>query len=203
MPPFDGSHYVLKRQLLKFIGRGFGIYDPAGNQILQADETPLQWREELRLYGGLGMRQELIGIFARSYVNFAATYDIVDMTNGHKIGAFGRRWLHSMVRDEWTFLDHMDRQIGVVIEDSLGLALLRRTVAILVPQNYDLVVGNQKVVDFRQNFNPFTYHLNINFLTPPAHFDRRLGIAAAVLLGTIEGRQEERHQILNPLNDMF
>jgi hypothetical protein len=36
----------------------------------------------------------------------------------------------------------------------------------------------------------FSYQLDIDFSDDKAHrFDRRLGIAAAILLGTIEGKQ--------------
>ena len=52
-----------------------------------------------------------------------------------------------------------------------------------------MIVGGKKVVDFKQNFNPLTYHLNVDFLVPAAEFDRRLGLAAAVLLAAIEGKQ--------------
>lgn len=187
--PFDGQHYVLKQRLLRLFGRGFGIYDASGQLVLQANETPFRWREELRLSGGYGMNQELIGIFGRSVFDFGATYDVVDLTNGSKIGALQRLGLQSLVRDEWVVLDAWDREIGRMQEDTLGLALVRRFLASLIPQNYDLLIGGQKVVDLRQNFNPFTYHLHIDFLTPPQHFDRRLGLAAAVLLGAIEGRQ--------------
>ena len=81
------------------------------------------------------------------------------------------------------------RSYGQVLEDSVALGLIRRFASNLVPQSYDLIVGGTKVADLRQNFNPFTYHLRIEFGVPPAAFDRRLGLAAAVLLGVIEGRQ--------------
>jgi hypothetical protein len=76
-----------------------------------------------------------------------------------------------------------------LIEDSLALALIRRLLTNLVPQNYDLLVGETRKVDLKQNFNPFSYHLGIEFFSPPQDFDRRMGLAGAVLLAAIEGRQ--------------
>ena len=198
MLSLNENRYVLKRQLLRVFGRGFGIYDERNALVLQADEAFFRIREEIRLRGGYGTADS-IGIFAQSVFSFAATYDVVDLTNDAMIGGLRRKWLQSTLRDEWTLLDPWGREIGTVIEDSMGLALLRRFLVSLVPQNYDLFVGGRKVVDLRQNFNPFTYHLNIDFLVPPAEFDRRLGIAAAVLLGAVEGRQQGGS---NPIGDM-
>jgi hypothetical protein len=68
--------------------------------------------------------------------------------------------------------------------------LVRRFLLNLIPQNYDLLVDGRRVADFRQNFNPFSYHLNIDFSEDTqGRVDRRLGIAAAVLIAAIEGRQ--------------
>lgn len=185
---FGGDRYVLKRKLFKLFGGGFNIYDASGAQVLYANEKAFRLKEDIRLLDGA--RREVVGIFARSIIDFSAAYDVVDLTNNLKLGALRRKGFHSLVRDEWDVLDAHDRPVGQVIEDSLALGLVRRFASNLVPQNYDLTVGGQKTVDLRQNFNPFNYHLHIDFLVPPAAFDRRVGLAAAVLLAAIEGRQQ-------------
>jgi len=191
--PFTQDNYVLKRQLLKLVGASFNIYGPDGTQVLQANQKGFRLKEDIRLLGGPGLKQELIGIFARQVLDISAAYDVVDLTSQTKIGALRRKGLHSIARDEWIVLDAYDREVGTLIEDSLGMALLRRLVAnfvgSLIPQNYDLNIGGQRVVDLKQNFNPFSYHLNIRFETSPQQFDRRVGLAAAVLLAAIEGKQ--------------
>jgi len=100
----------------------------------------------------------------------------------------GKGW-KSIVRDEWLVFDAHEREIGTIHEDNMALALVRRFLTNLVPQNYDAVVNGQTVADFRQNFNPFSYNLNILFPLPDQAFDRRMGVAAGVLLASIEGRQ--------------
>lgn len=73
----------------------------------------------------------------------------------------------------------------------MWVALARRLLTNIIPQNYDMLIGGQRVVDYAQNFNPFTYHLRIDFNWDRQNqVDRRLGIAAAVLLAVIEGRQK-------------
>jgi hypothetical protein len=84
----------------------------------------------------------------------------------------------------------MDVKRGEITEDNMMLALIRRLLTNLVPQNYDMVFDGTKVADFGQGFNPFAYHLNIDFsMDSGKKLDPRLGIAAAVLLATLEGRQ--------------
>ena len=52
-------------------------------------------------------------------------------------------------------------------------------------------IGGTSVAEFKQNFNPFVTKLTLDF-SPDRHqkLDRRLGIAAGVLLCAIEGKQE-------------
>jgi hypothetical protein len=46
------------------------------------------------------------------------------------------------------------------------------------------------VADLRQNFNPFSYQLNVDFsMDVNKLLDRRLGLAAGILLAAVEGRQ--------------
>ncbi|MFM9874436.1 MAG: hypothetical protein ACKVQS_13355 [Fimbriimonadaceae bacterium] len=187
--PFSGNHFVLKRQLLKLIGASFNIYDVHGVQILQANQKGFKLKEDIRLMGGPGLQTELIGIFARKVMDFSASYDVMDLQTNQRIGVFRRKGWHSLARDEWIVMDANEVAIGTLIEDTLAMALLRRLLTNLIPQNYDLLVGEVRKVDLKQNFNPFSYHLGIEFFTPPQDFDRRMGLAGAVLLAAIEGRQ--------------
>jgi hypothetical protein len=42
----------------------------------------------------------------------------------------------------------------------------------------------------KQNFNPFSYELNVDFSMDINHrLDRRIGLAAGILLAAVEGRQ--------------
>ena len=81
--------------------------------------------------------------------------------------------------------------IGRLFEDSIGRALLRRfLLGSFFPQNYDLTIGAERVADLRQRFNLFAYRLDLDFSMDINHkLDRRLGIAAGILLAAIEGKQ--------------
>ncbi|MDI6769723.1 MAG: hypothetical protein QMD04_08610 [Anaerolineales bacterium] len=104
---------------------------------------------------------------------------------------FRRKGLKSMFRDEWEVLDAADQPIGMLFEDSVGQALLRRfLLGSLLPQNYDITIGDQRVADLRQKFALFGYQMLLDFsMDSGKKLDRRLGIAAGTLLAIIEGKQ--------------
>jgi len=187
--PFDGSQYVLKRHLLKLIGARFSIYDAGGNQVLVAEQQGFKLKEAIRLHPYDVSNPPVLGIFARKVMDFSGAYDVVDLTTNEKIAVFKRKGWNSIVRDEWELLDPWDRPLGQMLEDNMMMALVRRFLTNLVPQNYDLLVGGQRQVDLKQNFNPFSYHLNVTFDGAPSQFDRRIGLAGAILLAAIEGRE--------------
>jgi hypothetical protein len=157
-----------------------------------ANQKGFKLKEDIRvLVGG----QELFGIFARQVLDFSASYDIVDLTvtPNVRIGVLRRKgWKSSFVRDEWVVMDAFEKEIGTFFEDSAWMGVLRRMIDIarlVCPQNYDMVVGGTKVADFKQNFNPFNYHLNVLLMVPPEQMDRRIVLAAAILAAAIEGKQ--------------
>jgi hypothetical protein len=87
-------------------------------------------------------------------------------------------------------LNSTGQVFGTLFEDSMQLALIRRFLANLIPQNYDISVGGTTVADLKQRFNLFRYELDIDFSMDTANqLDRRLGIAAGILLAAVEGRQ--------------
>jgi uncharacterized protein YxjI len=188
-PIFQHSQYTLKRQVFALAGK-FRFYDPSGNLVLFSEQKMFKLREDIRVYSDENKSQEVLMIKARQIIDFSAAFDVVDSTTGQKIGALRRKGLASLLRDEWEVLDVGDNVIGTLFEDSMGLALLRRFLSGLIPQNYDMIVGSSRVADLKQNFNPFTYQLVLDFSMDTAgQLDRRVGIAAGILLAAIEGRQ--------------
>ena len=188
---FQHDRYLLKRQVLALTGK-FRIYDSLGNLILFSEQKMFRLREDIRVYADEARTQEVLIVKARQIVDFSAAYDVVDSTSQQKIGTLRRKGWRSLLRDEWQVLDTADQPIGLMFEDSPGLALLRRLVlGSLLPQNYDVTIGTQRVADIRQRFNLFAYHLDLDFsMDTGRQLDRRLGIAAAILLAAVEGKQK-------------
>ena len=190
-PSFEHNHYLLKRQVVALTGT-FRLYAPDGSLVLYSQQKMFRLKEDIRAYANEGKSQELLYIQARSIIDFSAAYDVIDSQTQQRLGMLRRRGLNSLLRDEWQVYDANERPLGILQEDDIRLALLRRYIAnSLVPQNYDLLIGSQRVADFRQRFNLLRYELDLDFsMDPHQQLDRRLGIAAALLLGVIERRQE-------------
>ena len=190
-PIFQHSSYELKRQAIALTGK-FRFYDPLGNLVMFSEQKMFKLREDIRVYSDESKSQEVLSIKARQFLDFSAAYDVVDTAMNQKVGVLRRKGLRSLLRDEWEVLDANDSVKGLLFEDSMGLALLRRLVlGNWLPQNYDITFGQTRVADLKQNFNLFRYELNLDFSMDVAHqLDRRLGIAAGILLAAVEGRQE-------------
>ena len=187
---FQHPNYLLKRQAIALTGK-FRFYDPMGNLVMFSEQKMFKWREDIRVYSDENKMQEVLSIKARQIVDFSAAYDVVDTALNQKVGALRRKGLRSILRDEWEVLDAGDNLKGLLFEDSMGLALLRRfLLGSWLPQNYDISFGEARVADLRQNFNLFRYELNLDFSMDAGHLlDRRLGLAAGILLAVVEGKQ--------------
>lgn len=191
-PSFQHSQYLLHRQVLALTGT-FRLYNPNGDLVGYSRQKMFKLREDIRLWSGEDRTTELLHIQARHVIDFSAAYDVIDSQTGHRVGMLRRRGWSSLARDTWQVYDSDERPLGQLLEDDLTRALLRRFIlGSWLPQNYDLIrEGNGRLADYRQRFNPFRYEMEIDFRENIAGvLDPRLGLAAALLIATVEGRQE-------------
>ncbi len=187
---FMYKQYLLKRQTFAMTGK-FRFYAPNEQLVLFSEQKMFKLREDIRVYSDEAKSQEVLSIKARQIIDFSAAYDVVDATTNQHVGTLRRRGLQSMFRDEWEVLNSSEQVIGSLFEDSMKLALIRRFLVNLIPQNYDITIGQSRVADLKQRFNIFRYELDLDFTMDTANqLDRRLGIAAAILLAAVEGRQQ-------------
>jgi len=191
--PFNQSRFVVRSKVFKLFGGAFHIYDDAGNLVMYSKQKAFKLKEDIRLYRDESMGTELLSIAARSVIDFSAAYDVIDATTRQKVGTLRRKGFSSMLRDAWEILDAHEHPVGTIREDSMFAALARRFIdaaAFFFPQKFHVEVGGATVCTFQQNFNPFVRKLAVDF-TPDVgqRLDRRLGLAAAVLLLAIEGKQ--------------
>jgi hypothetical protein len=187
---FENPNYLIRKKMLKLFGGVFHIFGPNGDVVLYSKMKAFKLKEDIRLYEGEDMATELLLITARTVLDISGVYDVTDSTTGERVGALQRKGMKSMLRDEWHILDTNDQQVGTIKEDSMVMAIIRRFVTSLIPQSYSGEVGGVPVFTFKQNFNPFVTKLNLDFSEDAnGALDRRLGIAAGVLLCAIEGKQ--------------
>lgn len=196
-PGFQYNQYLLKRQVLALTGK-VRLYEPGGQLVIYCEQKMFRLREDIRAYRDESKSQEVLLIKARQIIDFSAAYDVVDPIYNQQIGTLRRKGWRSLVQDEWEVLDPSGQIIAILREDNLTRALLRRfLLGTLLPQDYDLVAASSagptdvRLADLKQRFNLFRYELDLDFSMDPAQrVDRRLGIAAGILLAIIEGKQE-------------
>ena len=187
---FQYDQFLLKRQVFALTGK-FRLYNPQGQLVMFSQQKMFKLREDIRVYADEAKTRELLYIQARQIIDFAAAYDVIDSQSGLKVGVLRRQGFRSIVQDEWQVLDAADQPIGILREDSLAQALLRRfLLGTFLPQNYDLLFADTRVADLRQRFNLFRYELDIDCsMDASRRLDRRLAVAAGILLATVEGKQ--------------
>jgi hypothetical protein len=186
---FQYDRYLLKRQALALAGR-FRLYGPDGQLVLFSQQKVLSLKVDIRAYSDESRRQELLYIQARNTLDFSAAYDVADSQEGKRVGVLRRKGFPSLPYDHWEILGANGEPLGILTEDSKSLAMLRHlAVDSWLPQNYDILIESQQVAELRQRFNLTHFELVLDFHMDTARYlDHRLGIAAAILLGTIEAR---------------
>lgn len=181
-----GERYTVRKKTITFTGNQYHIYGPAQQLRFFVKQKLLTFKESITIYRDESMSRPLLKIQARRAISFNATYDI-STPCGEPIGALKHDSLRNIVRDRWLILSPNGTQIGLIEEDSTRLAIYRRMLFFLLPQRYDVSIHGKKVAVFRQHFNLFVSKIDIDFsLDPQGLLDRRLGIAAVVLLLAIQ-----------------
>lgn len=168
------------------VGSEFFIHAQSGELLLLAAQKGFKLKEEIDIFTDQGKTNCIMQIRARQIMDISAAYDVTDAKTGQRIAVFKRKGLKSILRDEWDVCGPNEEPYGQMVEDSMLLAVVRRFLSNWIPQNYDFNVNGTRVVDLKQNFNPFSYHLNIIM---EGQVDPKVAVAGAVLLAAIEGRQ--------------
>src|SRR3954470_15675148 len=155
-PRFQHPTYLIRKKLLQIFGASFNLYGPNGDLLFYSKQKAFKLKEDIRLYADESATEEVLTIHARSWLDFAAAYDVVDTQTGEKVGGLKRKGFKSLIRDEWTFMDADDNDVGLIQEDSMLLGLVRRFVPYghFIPQKFVGTVQGQPVGEFRQHFNP-------------------------------------------------
>jgi uncharacterized protein YxjI len=156
-----------------------------GELLAFAQQKRMAFREQVTLYADDTRRQPVLGFKARQVFDVGATYDVFDAA-GNPIGLFRKDFAGSLLRSTWLV---EQPGLGVVTgqERDVRVALLRRFFDSLswLPYHFDFTAGGQRVfsVDRRWGVRDW-YQVDI----PDPRIDRRLVIAMAVGLDTLQGR---------------
>ena len=183
------SQYVAKKAFFSFLGNSFRLLDAAGNLQFFVKQKAFKLKEEITVFKDEAQTQKRLTIKARGIGDFSGVYDITDAESGQAVGGAKRQGLKSLFKDEWDLLDPEGGVVGKVQEVGGILILLRRFLPI-IPQTYEVTLGQKLVGIIKQQFNPFQLAYDVDFSKGEGSFDPRLGVGMTVLLLAIEGGKQ-------------
>jgi hypothetical protein len=189
---FDVDAYFCRRKIIALVGK-ISVTDSSGAVVAFSRQKAFKLREEIRVFTDESEGTPLLMIKARNIIDFGATYDVT-APDGTAVGALRRKGFKSMVRDQWMVLGSGDSPDGSVDEaGATGLALARRFVpfvAWFVSQDYTMTVNGATVAQMQRNRNPFVSKLAVQVERRAPAAQRRLLLAAAVLLRIVAGKED-------------
>jgi len=189
--PFALDQYLARRKLLTLFTPKFHFYDPFGQLVAYVEQKAFKLKEDITVFADEQKQRSLLRIKARQIVDFSAAYEVMDLATQQNVGALRRKGLKSILRDEWMLLDAAGQEIGHIQEDSAMKATLRRFLTNLIPQTFHIRLNGRDAGVIVQHFNPFVLKYDVDLRSDPGRqLDRRLALAAVVLLMAIEGRQK-------------
>jgi uncharacterized protein YxjI len=199
--PFDYDRYLVD-QLIRPIANLYRVTPlaagdtPAGSPIAYVRQKKLKIKEEIRFFADEAETQELFQIKARTWLDTGGSkYDVVDALDGN-IGLLEHVFGKSLFRSTWRISAPEGEEIATARERSQVLAIARRLIdfvpdvggLIPIPYNFDILTGEQVVGKMDRKFQlRDRYVLDLSGDTEKA-LDRRLAIALAIGLDTLQNR---------------
>ena len=201
MGPFDYDRYMVD-QLIRPIANLYRVTPlaagdtPAGPPIAYVRQKKLAIKEHIRFCADEGETEELFHIQAQTWLDTGSSrYDVVDAQDG-KIGLLHHVFGKSLLRTTWNVLDAAGEEVAVAQERSQAMAILRRGIdfvpdiggLIPIPYTFDLLSGGQVIGKMDRKFQlRDRYVLDLSG-DPDKKLDRRLAIALAIGLDTLQNR---------------
>ena len=186
------NQYLIREKFLKFFGNKFRIVDSEDNLYGFCEQKRFRIKEDIRIYDDENKNNEWLVIKQRNLVDAWGGFDIVDPRENLLLGSIRRKFWKSVLRTKWELLDSDGKEIGMLIEDSLGYAIARRVLlGILLPKKFTLwTSADQQPITMRQKFNPLIKKLVVTI--PSGHaFDRRFIAGLAMVIAAVDGRGKQ------------
>ena len=201
MGPFDYDRYLVD-QLIRPIANLYRVTPlaagetPAGPPIAYVRQKKLKIKEEIRFYADDAEQQELFQIKARTWLDTGGSkYDVIDAQEGN-IGVLEHAFRKSLFRSTWRISTPDSEEIAIAHERSQVLGIARRIIdfvpdiggLIPIPYNFDILASDRVIGRMDRKFQlRDRYVLDLSGDTDRA-LDRRLAIALAIGLDTLQNR---------------
>jgi uncharacterized protein YxjI len=168
---------------------------PAGGPIAYVRQKRMAIKEDIRFFADEQETQELFRIKARSMFDVGgARYDVT-AADGTPIGVLEHVFGKSLLRSTWRVTDADGGEVVTAQERSLPMAIARRVVDFVpygewlpIPYNFDLLMNGRAVGHMNRKFQLRDRYILDLSSDHEQQLDRRLGIALAIGLDTLQNR---------------
>jgi hypothetical protein len=197
---FDADRFLVD-QLIRPIANLYRITPLAagetatGPPVAFVRQKKLALKEDIRFYADDSETDELFRIKARNILDLGGSrYDVY--AGEKQIGALEHQFRASLLRTTWRVLDASNHAIAIARERSLPMAIVRRLIdfvpniggLIPIPYNFDLLIDDKVIGSMNRKFQlRDRYVLDISG-DHERRFDRRLAVALAIGLDTLQNR---------------
>src|SRR5439155_25715960 len=152
-------------------------------------------KEYKRLYTDENESEEVFRIKARSMFDIGGSRYDVTTPEGGPIGVMEHSFRKSLFRSTWKVTDADGGEVVTAQERSLPMAIARRVVDFVpygewlpIPYNFDLLMDGQAVGHMNRKFQLRDRYVLDLSADHERKLDRRLGIALAIGLDTLQNR---------------
>ena len=168
---------------------------PAGGPVAFVRQRKMAIKEDIRFFGDEQESEELFRIKARSVFDIGgARYDVTDAA-GAPIGVLEHVFGKSLLRSTWKVTDADGGEVVTAQERSVPMAIARRVVDFVpygewvpIPYNFDLLMDGSVIGHMNRKFQlRDRYVLDLSG-DHERRLDRRLAIALAIGLDTLQNR---------------
>ncbi|MBN1677268.1 MAG: zinc ribbon domain-containing protein [Candidatus Thermoplasmatota archaeon] len=185
--PWFQNYYRMRKKVIA-IANQYWIEDASGRTLGYARQKIIAIKEKIPVFADDTMSQELFRIQQDQIMDMWGTFSIIDSTSGACVGKIRREALSSgLYKDSYLMLDPAGRQIGKVAERA-GRGLLRKYVpgGALVPEQVVVEFYGREVAEIKQQFKIIGDIWEVDCSRIPYQFDRRVLLAAMLLMGMVE-----------------
>lgn len=194
-----------RRKFWRLVGAEIYIDDPASQaEVGYIKMAAWKLREDIRIYTDKTMQREILQIHARQIIDFGATYDVTDSSNGQQAFSLKRKGFKSaLLRDHWDLLDNNGNVFGSVEETSSTLALVRRWIELFpfgdliglifafIAQTYEIRItqadgSNAIAGTITHRKNPFVVKMSLDLTTAQVPVHPMVPLASVAMLSIID-----------------
>ena len=197
---FDYDRYLVD-QLVRPIANLYRVTPlavgetPAGPPVAYVRQKKLKIKEDIGFFADEAETRELFRIKGRSWLDTGGSRYDVTAADGTRIGVL-HHTLRSLVRTRWEILGPDEQPVAVAQERSPVMAVLRRAIdfvpdyggLIPIPYNFDILVNGGVAGKMDRKFKLRDQYVLDLSADPDKRLDRRLAIALAIGLDTLQNR---------------